>query len=144
MKRRFSFLVLFLLGCGLISAQSVFGKWKTYDVFNKDKEEAIVEIFKDNDSLCIRIIEILPDEHRDDLCEKCEGENKDQPILDLIILEGATLKNGIWQGAKILNAKNGYRYGCNISLLNDEFLKIRGFIGIPFFGKTVFWRKMTD
>jgi len=144
MTKLFSFFILFMVGYGFISAQSVFGKWKTYDVFDKNKEEAIVEIFKDNDSLCIRIIEILPDEHRDDLCNKCEGENKNQPILDLIILEGATLENGIWQGAKILNAKNGYRYGCNISLLNDDFLKIRGFIGIPFFGKTVFWRKMTD
>ena len=144
MTKIFSFFILFISGYGLISAQSVFGKWKTYDVFNKDKEEAIVEIFSENDSLCIRILEILPDEHRDDLCNKCEGKNKNQPILDLIILEGATLKKGIWQGAKILNAKNGYRYGCNISLLNDNYLKIRGFIGIPFFGKTVYWKKMTE
>jgi uncharacterized protein (DUF2147 family) len=142
MRKIIFFLALIIFGNLLSNAQTVFGKWKTFDVFNKEKEEAIVEIFKENDSLCIRIIEILPEEHRDDLCNNCSGENKNKPILDLIILEGATLKKEIWQGAKILNAKNGYRYGCNISLLSENILKIRGFIGIPFFGKTVYWEKV--
>ncbi len=144
MQKIFSLILIFLVGCFLSTAQSVFGKWKTFDIYDSEKEEAIVEIFEDKDSLCIRIVEIIPKEHKEDVCVKCKDENKDKPILDLIILEGAILKDGIWQGAKILNAKNGYRYGCNISLINENILKIRGFIGIPFFGKTVFWEKMED
>jgi uncharacterized protein (DUF2147 family) len=144
MQKIFSFILIFSWGCFLTSAQSVFGKWKTFDIYDKDKEEAIVEIFEENDSLHIKIIEIIPEEHKEDICIKCDDDNRNQPILDLIILEGAILKDGIWQGAKILNAKNGYRYGCNISLISENLLKIRGFIGIPFFGKTVFWEKIDD
>lgn len=134
--------ILLFLGCHLSSSQSVFGKWKTFDIFNKDIEESIVEIYKKNDSLYVKIVEIIPVEHRKDVCKKCTDENKDKPIKGMVILKAAFLKNNIWQGAKILNAKNGYYYGCNISILDKNWLKIRGFIGYPFFGKTVYWQKV--
>jgi uncharacterized protein (DUF2147 family) len=137
------FLILYLfLGYCSVSAQSVFGKWKTFDIFDKTKEEAIVEIYKYNDSLAIKIIQIIPEEHQDDICNKCKDKNKNRPIKGLVILEGATLKNGVWQGAKILNAKNGYHYGCHLSLKNNNLLKVRGYIGYPLFGKTVYWQKV--
>lgn len=144
MRKLFFIFSFLFVGCFFASAQSVFGKWKTFDVFNKTKEEAIVEIYELNNSLHVKIIEIIPKEHREDICVKCDDENKNKPILGLIILKGATLKNGIWQGAKILNAKNGFRYGCHISLKDDNLLKIRGFIGYPFFGKTVYWQKVDE
>lgn len=140
-----TFLLFFsLMGIYSVKAQSVFGKWKTFDIFNKDKEESIVEIYQQNDLLFVKIIKIIPIEHREDVCSKCEGENKNKPIQGLVILNGATLKDNVWQGAKILNAKNGFYYGCNISLKDENWIKIRGFIGYPFFGKTVYWEKVTD
>ena len=144
MQRLYVLLPLLFLGCFCTSAQSVFGKWKTFDIFNKDKEEAIVEIYNKNDSLYIKIIEIIPIEHRQDLCSKCDDENKNKPIKGLVILKAAYLKDNVWQGAKILNAKNGYYYGCNISLQDNNWLRIRGFIGYPIFGKTVYWKKVAS
>jgi len=144
LKNITSILFFSLMGICSVKAQSIFGKWKTFDVFNKDKEESIVEIYKQNDSLFVKIVKIIPKEHREDVCEKCEGENKDKPIQGLVILKGATLKDNVWQGAKILNAKNGFYYGCNISLKDEIWLKVRGFIGYPFFGKTVYWKKVRD
>ena len=138
------FFCFFFIGIYSATAQTVFGKWKTFDVFNKDKEESIVEVYEQNDSLFVKIIKIIPIEHREDVCKKCEGENKDKPIQDLVILKGATLKNNVWQGAKILNAKNGFYYGCNISLKDENWLKVRGFVGYPFFGKTVYWERVVD
>lgn len=139
--RKWVLLILFLT-IKLASAQTVFGKWKTYDIFNKKKEESIVEIYKVADKLYIKILEILPEEHRNDLCTKCSGKQKDQPILGMVILEGAQLEKGVWQGAKILNAKNGNYYGCHISLAENDLLKVRGFVGYPLFGKTVYWTRV--
>ena len=132
------------MGIYSVKAQSVFGKWKTFDIFNEDKEESIVEVYKQNDLLFVKIIKIIPIEHREDICKKCEGKNKDKPIQDLVILNGATLKGNVWQGAKILNAKNGFYYGCNISEKDENWLKVRGFVGYPFFGKTVYWERVVD
>lgn len=132
---------LCLLYSGDSLAQTVKGKWKTYDVFNRNKEEAIVDIDIIDDILYITIDQILPEEHRDDLCTKCDDQRKNQPILGMLILKGAKLHDGVWQGAYILNAKNGKEYGCHISLAAPDLLKIRGFVGYPIFGKTLYWTR---
>lgn len=138
-------IVCFLcLCCHQTRGQSVLGKWKTYDIFDKSKEEAIVEIYSVNNKLFVKIIEILPEEHKNDLCKRCAGEEKDQPILGMVILKGAELDNGIWKGSPILNAKNGKRYGCHISLENKDLLKVRGFVGYPIFGKTLYWTRVKN
>lgn len=133
-----------LLICVSSSAQDILGKWKTYDVFDKNIAESIVEIYSIDDRLYVKIIEILPEAHKNDLCNNCQGALKDKPILGMVILEGAELKDGLWQGAKILNAKNGKRYGCHISLAAPDLLKIRGFVGYPIFGKTLYWTRVKN
>lgn len=144
-SKTFFFIALFLcLPLHQTSGQSVLGKWKTYDVFDQSREEAIVEIYSLNNQLFVKIVEILPEEHKNDLCKRCTGEEKGQPILGMVILKGATLEDGIWRGAPILNAKNGKSYGCHISLVHKDLLKVRGFVGYPIFGKTLYWTRVKD
>lgn len=138
------FMILsFLTTCHIVG-QSVVGKWKTYDIFDASKEESIVDIYISDNQLFIKIDSILPIEHLSDTCVKCKGKQKDQPILGMMILEGATFKNDIWQGAQILNAKNGKYYSCHISLENKDLLKVRGFVGYPIFGKTLYWTRVKN
>ena len=85
-----------------------------------------------------------PEDHKNDLCVKCSEPLKNKPILGMVILQGATLKNGVWQGAKILNAKNGKQYGCQISLESPDLLKVRGFVGYPIFGKNLYWTRVQN
>ena len=136
MKRALTCLML-LLPLMILSGQSVHGKWITYDIFNSSVEEAVVEIYEVDGGLYVRIDSIIPEEHRMDVCSRCDGSLKDQPIKGLEILKGARFEDGIWQGAKILNAKNGRRYGCHITPTKGDTLKVRGFIGYPFFGKNL-------
>ena len=141
--RSLAIILILFFSCQL-SAQEVLGQWKTYDVFNKSVAESIVEIYTINDALYVKIIEILPEEHKDDLCTNCTGKKKNKPILGLVILEGARYKDGIWQGAKMINAKNGKKYGCHISLASKDLLKVRGFVGYPIFGKTLYWTRVKE
>jgi len=135
-------ILLVIASYQLSTAQGVTGKWKTYDIFNKNRSESIVFISIVNNSLYVIIDEIIPEDHKNDLCTKCTGHLKDKPINGMVILEGATLKNGIWQGVPILNAKNGKKYGCQISLAAPDLLKVRGFVGYPIFGKTLYWTRV--
>lgn len=137
-------LFLFLFCCQFTSAQNVTGKWKTYDIFDRNRAESIVFISIVNNSLYVIIDEIIPEDHKNDLCTKCTDSRKDKPIKGMLILEGAKLKNGVWQGAKILNAKNGKEYGCEISLSSPDLLKVRGFIGYRIFGKNLYWTRVKE
>ncbi len=130
--------------CATATAQSIVGQWKTYDIFDNNVAESIVEIYIIEDELYVKIIEILPDEHKNDICKKCTGFNKDKPILGMVILEKAIFKDNIWQEAKILNAKNGKKYGCHISLTAPDLIKVRGFVGYPIFGKTLYWTRVKE
>lgn len=143
MKRALTCLLL-LLPFTILSGQSVHGKWITYDIFNSSVEEAVVEIYEVDGGLYVRIDSIIPKEHRNDLCRRCDGSLKDQPIQGLEILKGARFEDGIWQGAKILNAKNGRRYGCHITPTKGDTLKVRGFIGYPIFGKNLYWTRLRE
>lgn len=137
------FVVIFVfLALNKVEAQVVVGKWKTYDIFDKTKEESIVDVYIIDDQLFVRIEKIIPPEHVNDICVNCTGKQKNQPILGMIILAGASYEEGVWKGAKILNAKNGKRYGCHISLEGNDLLKVRGFIGYPIFGKTLYWTRV--
>ena len=135
-------LVLFTLFCATGKAQSVEGKWRTYDVQDPSRAEAVVELFVKNNALYVRIDQIIPKEHRQDICSLCEGEDKNKAILGLLILKGAKYSKGVWKGATILNAKNGKRYGCHISLISKDRLKVRGFIRHPWFGKNFYWDRV--
>jgi uncharacterized protein (DUF2147 family) len=127
-----------------LSAQSIVGKWITYDIFDKSREESVVEIYEVEEQLFIRIDSIIPEEHRLDLCTRCEGSLKNEPIKGLKILKGARFEEGVWQGAKILNAKNGRWYGCIITPTSGDILKVRGFIGYPIFGKNLYWTRLEE
>ena len=141
-KKNIFILALFI--CLSTTAQDILGKWKTYDIFDKNVPESIVEIYSIDDRIYVKIVEIIPDEHKNDLCNNCPGTLKGKPILGIVILEGAEFKDGIWQGVKMLNAKNGKRYGCHISLVAPDLLKIRGFVGYPIFGKTLYWTRVKE
>lgn len=136
--------LLIVLHLTILSGQSVTGKWITYDIFNRSVEEAVVEIYELDGRLFVRIDSIIPEEHRLDLCSRCEGRMKDQPIKGLEILKGARFSEGVWQGAKILNAKNGRWYGCQITPTTGDTLKVRGYIGYPIFGKNLYWTRLRE
>ena len=139
------FILFFLIfSCHVSLAQSVTGKWKTFDIFNSSRAESIVEISVVNEKMYVIISEIIPEDHKNDLCIKCTDHRKDEPILGMVILNGATLKKGVWQGVKVLNAKNGKEYGCHISLAAPDLLRVRGFIGYPIFGKTLYWTRVEE
>ncbi len=143
MKRALTCLLL-ILPLKILSGQSVEGKWVTYDIFDRSLEEAVVDIYEVDGRLFVRIDSIIPEEHRSDVCSRCEGSLKNQPIKGLVILKGARYSEGIWQGAKILNAKNGHWYGCQITPTSGDTLKVRGFIGYPIFGKNLYWTRFRD
>ena len=129
-----AFLLLFQIGF----SQTIFGKWKTIDD-ETGKEKGVVEIYEHKGKVYGKIIEIFEQNKKHLKCEKCEGDDKNKPILGLVIIKGLTKNEDIYDGGKIVDPKNGKKYHCKITLDGKDKLIVRGYIGIPLFGRSQTW-----
>lgn len=68
---------------------------------------------------------------------------RDRKLLGANILWGFRPDNDEktkWKDGKIYDPGNGKTYSCNLELKEGE-LHIRGFVGIPLFGRTTVWKR---
>lgn len=135
---KYCLLVVMLFFFQYSFSQTIFGKWKTIDD-ETGKEKGVVEIFERNGKIFGRIIDILDIEHRHHKCEKCEGEEKNKPILGLTIIKGMKKNGNEYEGGKVLDPKNGKSYQCKIYLDGKDKLIVRGYIGISLLGRSQTW-----
>ena len=136
MKLILSIVVFFIFQVSF--SQTIFGKWKTVDD-ETGMESGIVEIYEKAGKVYGRIIEILEKEKKHFKCEMCEGEDKNKPVLGLVIIKGLKKKGDFYEGGKVTDPKNGKSYHCKMSLEGKDKLIVRGFIGISLFGRSQTW-----
>ena len=136
MKLIFSIVVFFIFQVSF--SQTIFGKWKTVDD-ETGMENGIVEIYEKAGKVYGRIIEILEKEKKHLKCEICEGEDKNKPVLGLVIIKGLKKKGDFYEGGKITDPKNGKSYHCKMNLEGKDKLIVRGYIGISLFGRSQTW-----
>lgn len=139
MKIYLSIFLLFALGSSSL-AQTAVGTWKTID--DEDgKATSNVSIYEEDGKLYGKVIKLIDPERT--ICEKCKGERKNKPIEGMVIIWDLQKKDDKkWEGGKILDPKNGKEYKCLIELLDDNTLKVRGFIGFSVFGRTQIWYRL--
>ena len=136
MKLILSIVVFFIFQVSF--SQTIFGKWKTVDD-ETGMENGIVEIYEKAGKVYGRIIEILEKEKKYFKCEMCEGEDKNKPILGLVIIKGLKKKGDFYEGGKVTDPKNGKSYDCKMTLEGKDKLIVRGYIGISLFGRSQTW-----
>ena len=142
MIKRSFFILSLVLTVFSVSSQNVFGKWKTIDDETGD-EKSIVEIYEHNGKIYGKIIEILNPIRKNAVCDVCEGENKDKPILGMLIIDGLTKDDDVYEDGNILNPINGKVYKCRLKLEEDaDTLQVRGYIA--FFYKTQYWQRISS
>lgn len=123
-----------------MNSQTIFGKWNTIND-ETGEVDSVIEVYKKNGKAYAKILEITNPEKQKAVCEKCEGANKNKPILGLEILTGLEKKDDEWSGGEILDPRNGKIYKCYIKLVKPNKLKIRGYLGVSLFGKTKYWQR---
>jgi uncharacterized protein (DUF2147 family) len=146
MKQRTSIHGLVLLTSLLVSAYAVadgspVGLWRNIDDAT-GKPRALVRITENNGELSGRIEKLFraPDQDQDPLCEKCEGDQKGQPIIGLTILSGLKKDGDEYSGGQILDPANGKVYKSKLTVLEDGGkLNVRGYVGMPMLGRTQTW-----
>lgn len=134
--------VFFITFSFSMNAQTIFGAWNSFDE-ETNRLESVIEVYEKNDQVFAKIIKITNLENQGAICINCSGERKNAPILGMNILTGLKKDGDEWSGGKILDPKNGKEYKCYIQLLDENTLKIRGYIGFSMFGRTAIWKRAT-
>lgn len=131
-------------------APSPIGLWKTIDD-TTGKPKAIIQISETADKTLVgKILKIFPAPGHDqnERCTACEGDRHNQKIVGMVFLEKLKRESDnkrIWSGGEILDPKNGKVYHCNVNLSdNSQRLNVRGYIGLPLFGRTQTWLRVAN
>jgi len=136
----FSLVVFFAIICN-VQSQNVIGKWKTVDD-ETGKPKSVVEIYEKSGKIYGKIIEIFEADKRNRVCEECTGEDRNKPILGMVIIKGLRKEGSEYGSGQILDPKNGKLYKCTITLEGNDKLKLRGYIGVSLFGRTQYWSRV--
>ncbi|MDH5394078.1 MAG: DUF2147 domain-containing protein [Gammaproteobacteria bacterium] len=122
---------------GVAKEPEVFGKWKTIDDVTGEAR-SVVELYALNGKLFAKVVRFFPGpgENLDPRCEKCEGDNKNQKILGMVIINGLVKKGTVWADGTILDPDSGTVYACKLWLENGK-LSVRGYVS--FFYRTQTW-----
>ncbi len=139
--KQFIAIVAIVLLSFTATAQDVFGKWKTIDDVSGEAK-SIIEIYERDGKVFGKIVKILNEAHKDDLCTECTGKDKDKPIVGLELLRGLEKDGDTYEDGKIIDPENGKDYKCYIELEDKNKLKVRGYIGFSLLGRTQYWHRV--
>ena len=124
----------------VVAADSPVGKWKTIDE-KTGKVVSDVEIYDQGGKLFGKIVGLTEPndaQGKPKTCTKCQGGDKDQPIVGLVIIRDLAAGGDKFKGGTILDPEDGKVYKAEI-WVEDGKLKVRGYLGV--FYKTQTWLK---
>lgn len=140
MKRIFVLSVLsFAIAFCAMAQSGIEGRWKT---INEDgTPKSIVRIFKASDGTYSGEVVQLLSKPNDSLCENCEGDLKNKPIVGMRILNELKKDGDRYVKGRILDPQNGKVYYCRAQLEDGgKKLRLRGSLdSTGLLGRTQAW-----
>jgi uncharacterized protein (DUF2147 family) len=120
------------------TSSGVRGTWKTVDD-KTGKVVSEVQLYEQDNKVFGKITALTePDDARGKpkVCTKCKGEDKDRPIVGLVIVRDLGLDGERYKGGTILDPADGKVHKAEV-WPEDGKLKVRGYVG-PLY-KTQTW-----
>ena len=77
--------------------------------------------------------------------ENPDAKLRHRPLRGLFILYGFRSDgDGHWTGGRVYDPNSGHTYRGTITQLDADTLKLRGYVGITWFGRTETWKRRPD
>ena len=131
-------LVVLVAASPALAADAPVGKWNTVDD-KTGKVQSQVEVYLENGKLFGKIValsEPTDDKGQPKRCTKCTGDDKDKPVVGLVIIKALSASGDKYKGGTITDPADGKVYTAEI-WTEEAKLKVRGYLG-PFY-KTQTW-----
>lgn len=143
MKLRTLFMMVVMVTTTAFGAgqNDVVGLWKT------EGDESKLEFFRCGEKICAKIAWLKEPNYTDSKegtigspktdCNNPDPALKNRPLTGLQIMEGFTpAGDSHWKEGTIYNPEDGKNYHGNLRLVAPDRLELRGYVGIPLFGRT--------
>lgn len=134
-----SLLTLFALFGFIQSAQAVSpleGLWLT------ENKRSVIQVRECDQGLCGNVYWIIEDGMQTDAKNPDEAK-RGAPMCGLPILWDFTKDSETeWENGKIYKADDGDVYSAEMELLSQDKLKVRGYVGFSFLGKSQEWTRV--
>lgn len=142
--------IIFILCCAIMcsyatnsaaqAANAVIGIWKN------GEGTAMVQIYEKSDKFYGKIVWLkIPNDANNKPKTDINNPNEKlqtRPLKGLENLVGFVYKgNGGWEDGTTYDPKNGNDYSCTITLVDNNTLEVRGFVGVSVFGRTDVWKR---
>jgi len=140
---RITLCVLFLIVSGVMltfplaaefGPDSVLGTWLV------PKEDGKVTIYKCGDKFCGKITWLKTPEDLD--TKNPDPAKRSEKILGMNVLWEFSFDRGQWVGGRIYDPDSGKTYRCKMWLKSDDKLNVKGYVGIPLFGRSEIWTRV--
>lgn len=147
--RIYLFLLAALVSLAVISGPAFAEKDTTeqdgvYGLWLVGSKRAAVEITPCKKSLCGQVVWIIEGGLTRDKNHPNKAK-RDRAICGLKILRGFERDEpGKWSDGEIYDAKEGKTYKASIRVKDNDRLFLRGYVGIPLFGKTQEWTRLPE
>jgi uncharacterized protein (DUF2147 family) len=134
--------VLLLCLPALAAAQtSPVGHWQAVSDVD-GKPSALIRIREVEGQLVGTIDALYSPADSEAVCDRCDGERRDQRVLGMQILWGMHPDGEEWSGGRILDPETGRIYRASMRLENDgRRLVVRGYVGFAMFGRSQVWAR---
>jgi uncharacterized protein (DUF2147 family) len=127
---------------------SAVGLWEQVDE-KSGKAESWFRITEKNGVYQGTIVKIFPkpgeDPNKKWLCDKCEGDERNSPVLGLALIKGMQRKGMEYEDGTIMDPRDGTVYRALMRLSPDnKHLEVRGFLGFALLGRSQIWNRLPD
>ena len=153
MKNKKSIILVLLIGLftsfqafSQSNADKLIGNY--YVIKTDTKSESRIQVYKTSDGKYEGKIIWLKYPNHPDGTPKYDDKNPDPELRKVksdhvVLLKNFTYdeKNDIWVGGTIYDPEEGKTYKCKLNFESPNKLKVRGYIGIPALGKSMYWTK---
>ena len=117
-------------------ASSAEGDWLTQN------KRSVIHTYECDEGLCGKIHWIIEGGMQHDT-KNPVMKDRTRPMCGLKILWGFEKDGSDWDSGKIYKADEGDTYSANIEIKDENTLSLRGYIGIPLFGKSQEWKRVS-
>lgn len=123
-------------------ADDITGYWLTKE------EKAVIQVYKNGDNFegkLVWLVDLHTGKKKEVLDDKNpEEELQNRSLLNLKNLSGFKYDDGEWTGGNIYDPKSGKTYSAKMKLEGKDDLSLRGYVGIPLFGRTSEWKRQSS
>jgi uncharacterized protein (DUF2147 family) len=130
----------YLYAASLTHPDAIAGYWFT------ENNKAKIQVYKSGEKYFGKIV-WLKNPNEENGQPKLDKNNPDKklrsrPIVGLLLLRNFEHAGGnLWEDGDIYDPESGNDYSCNMKLINQNTLEVRGYVGISLLGRTQTWTR---